>query len=142
MLNDGTNKIKQGGPVNPEQKQWWKTDKVHFILSEDTIRKDSGMDKNKNESGNKYLKRIVINGDIVKTDAVHYGYIDVYAVIEAFGVTCPAIAHAIKKLLLPGGRGDKDTLQDIKESKDAIVRAFDMEIARTNLITVKGGTKS
>ncbi len=142
MLSDGTNKFNYGGPVNPGPRQWWKTDKVHFMLSGDTTRKDSGMDKNKNESGNKYLRRIVINGDVVKTDAVHYGYVDVYAVIEAFDVTCPALAHAIKKLLLPGGRGDKDTLQDIKESKDAIIRAFDMEVARTNLITEDEGGRS
>ena len=31
--------------------------------------------------------------------------IDIYDVLKAWGVTCPATQHAIKKLLQPGWRG-------------------------------------
>jgi len=29
-------------------------------------------------------------------------------VLTAYGVTCPAVAHAVKKLLMAGERGHKD----------------------------------
>ena len=54
--------------------------------------------------------------------------------LEAFGVVCPAITHAVKKLLCPGVRGGKDATQDIREAKDAVVRAFEMEEARIMLV--------
>ncbi len=107
MLSDGTNKIKRKG-----------------ILS---------MLKDQNESGKKYLKRIVLKGPVENLGFTTTGYVDIYAVIDAFGVACPALAHAIKKLLCPGERGDKDKLQDIRESKDAVIRAFDMERARIDI---------
>lgn len=52
--------------------------------------------------------------------------VDVYDVLKAFNVTCPARAHAIKKLLMPGARGAKDELQDITEAREALDRAFEM----------------
>ena len=54
--------------------------------------------------------------------------IDVYDVLIAFGVTCPATQHAIKKLLMPGQRGDKDKLQDLQEAHHSILRAMDIEL--------------
>ncbi len=43
--------------------------------------------------------------------------IDVYRVGVAFGVTDPCLFHALKKILLPGGRvGGKSTEQDIDEA--------------------------
>ena len=36
--------------------------------------------------------------------------VDVYDVLEAFGVTCPARAHAIKKLLYMNGGICNDTI--------------------------------
>jgi hypothetical protein len=92
------------------------------------------MENDKNETGGKYLKRIVLKGpatgDVMSGKSIHTGLVDVYAVIEAFGVTCPARAHAIKKLLCPGVRGAKDVSQDLKEAKDAIIRACQMEAGR------------
>jgi hypothetical protein len=52
--------------------------------------------------------------------------VDVYDVLVAFGVTCPATAHAIKKLLMPGTRGHKDKLQDLNEAKQSIERAIEL----------------
>jgi len=51
---------------------------------------------------------------------------DVYSVLVAFGVTCPARAHAIKKLLMPGQRGAKSTVQDLDEALVSVSRAIDM----------------
>lgn len=52
--------------------------------------------------------------------------VDVYAVLVAFDVTCPAIAHAVKKLLAPGQRGHKDKAQDLGEARSSIDRALQM----------------
>lgn len=75
-----------------------------------------------NESGSKYLREVPC--EIA-------GKIDVYAVLDAFNVTCPARQHAIKKLLCAGLRGKGDEAQDLREAKDAIVRAVQMQEART-----------
>ena len=53
--------------------------------------------------------------------------IDVYDVLVMYNVRCPAIQHAIKKLLMPGERGSKSKLTDLKESKQAIKRAIKLE---------------
>jgi hypothetical protein len=49
--------------------------------------------------------------------------IDVYDVLDAFGVTNPATAHAIKKLLCTGTRGLKDWETDLQEAIDSLERA-------------------
>ena len=53
---------------------------------------------------------------------------DVYDVLVAFGVTNPAIAHAVKKLLAGGQRGYKDKEQDYKESIVSIERGIELEL--------------
>jgi hypothetical protein len=58
------------------------------------------------------------------------GKLDVYAVLDAFAVTCPARQHAIKKLLCSGLRGKGDVLQDLQEAGDAVARAIQMQRAR------------
>lgn len=52
--------------------------------------------------------------------------VDVYDVLVAFGVTCPAMAHAIKKMLMPGQRGNKDAEQDKREAIQAIERSIEL----------------
>lgn len=79
-----------------------------------------------NASGSKYLRDVPCNIE---------GKVDVYAVLDAFAVTCPARQHAIKKLLCSGIRGKGDTLQDLAEARDAITRAIQMEES-------KGGTNA
>lgn len=52
--------------------------------------------------------------------------IDVYDVLVAFGVTCPARQHAIKKLLCAGLRGNGDVRQDLLEAVRATERAVEL----------------
>jgi len=61
-----------------------------------------------------------------KKDVSHLKMIDVYRVMALYNVTDSAIAHAIKKLLVSGGRGVKGKEQDYREAIDSIVRALDM----------------
>ncbi len=55
--------------------------------------------------------------------------VDVYAVLYAFGVVCPARQHAIKKLLCAGIRGKGDAMDDLGGAILAIHRAMDIEAA-------------
>lgn len=48
--------------------------------------------------------------------------IDVYRVLGLFDVTDPCLQHAIKKLLVAGGRGVKDVSRDIQEAIDTLTR--------------------
>lgn len=66
-------------------------------------------------SGNKYHRKIP---SVETLDG--FTITDVYGVLEAFNVTCPARQHAIKKLLCSGIRGKGDTLQDLTETRDAV----------------------
>ena len=52
--------------------------------------------------------------------------IDVYDVLQAFRVTNPAIAHAVKKCLAPGQRGAKSWAQDVEEAIKSLTRALEM----------------
>lgn len=52
--------------------------------------------------------------------------IDVYRVLQLFEVTDPCLQHAIKKLLVAGGRGAKNTERDVTEAIDSLVRWQDM----------------
>jgi hypothetical protein len=51
-----------------------------------------------------------------------YEYVDVYRVLELFGVTDPCLQHAIKKLLVAGGRGAKPAPKDIAEAIVTLTR--------------------
>ena len=53
--------------------------------------------------------------------------VDVYDVLSAYGVTNPADAHAIKKMLCPGKRGVKDGIQDRTEAIVSLQRAIELE---------------
>lgn len=53
--------------------------------------------------------------------------IDVYRVLELFGVTDQALGHAIKKLVVPGMRGGGKTgRKDIEEAVDTLRRRLEM----------------
>lgn len=84
--------------------------------------------------GRKYMKEItsclVLQG---QPTSISEGkmYVDVYAVLEAFKVTCPARQHAIKKLLCAGERGShRDTVGDLESAMAALFRAIDLERGR------------
>lgn len=56
-------------------------------------------------------------------DVSHMKQIDVYQVINLFHVTDPCLQHAIKKLLVAGGReGAKDINHDIQDVIDSCLR--------------------
>ena len=52
--------------------------------------------------------------------------IDVYDVIKAFNVTCPALQHLIKKALCTGLRGHKTQEQDLQDILDSAKRAVEL----------------
>jgi len=84
--------------------------------------------------GKKYLRRIFPAEGYGKNAGVGGSiFVDVYCVIEAFGVTCPARQHALKKLLCAGLRDKGDTLKDLKETLGALSRAIEMEEVRTKM---------
>ena len=53
-------------------------------------------------------------------------FVDVYRVLALFGVTDPCIQHAVKKMLVAGGRGAKDISQDVQEAIDTLQRWQEM----------------
>lgn len=60
-------------------------------------------------------------------DVSHLKEVDVYRVLKLFEVTDPCLQHAIKKLLVAGGRGaGKDLERDLREAVDSINRALQM----------------
>lgn len=75
---------------------------------------------------NKYIKEVIniIDGEIIRVT------VDVYDIIDSFGVTCPALQHAIKKILFAGERGHKDKNQDLNEALQSISRAIQLETVR------------
>lgn len=52
--------------------------------------------------------------------------VDVYRVLDLFGVTDPCLQHAAKKLLCAGARGAKDQAKDIGEAIDSLNRWQEM----------------
>lgn len=78
--------------------------------------------------GKKYLRRVFAADGSGQSVLV-----DVYAVLMAFDVTCPARAHAIKKLLAAGTRGKGGTIEDLIGVHAALSRAIDLQRQRENL---------
>jgi len=76
-----------------------------------------------NKSGSKYLRDVPC--------LIGHKCVDVYAVLDAFNVTCPARQHAIKKLLCAGLRGKGGVKQDLSEASDAVTRAIEMHKSQT-----------
>lgn len=56
----------------------------------------------------------------------HLSSVDVYRVLELFGVTDQALGHAIKKLLVAGNRGVKNIDKDVQEAIDTLQRWQEM----------------
>ena len=59
-------------------------------------------------------------------DVSKLSVVDVYRVLALFGVTDPCLQHAIKKLLVAGGRGPKDVKKDIGEAIATLQRWREM----------------
>ena len=56
----------------------------------------------------------------------HLQTVDVYRVLDLFEVTDQALGHAVKKLLVAGGRGAKDWRKDVQEAIDTLQRRLEM----------------
>lgn len=56
-----------------------------------------------------------------------YHHIDIYRILLMYEVTDPCLAHAIKKLLVAGGRGAKNTHTDVQEAIDTLERWQDIQ---------------
>ena len=69
-------------------------------------------------TGNKYHRPVVL------LEQYDTPMIDVYRVLDAFGVTNPGIQHSVKKELCAGLRGKAELIQDLEESQDAITEAI------------------
>lgn len=54
--------------------------------------------------------------------ACPYDAVDVYRVLDLFGVRDPCLQHAIKKLLVAGGRGVKSQPRDVQDAIDSLRR--------------------
>ena len=78
--------------------------------------------------GTKY--RRTISGDMVNALGPTHQKImirvDIYDVLKAFEITCPARQHALKKLLLAGGRGSKSERTDLEEAHNSIKRSIEL----------------
>lgn len=61
--------------------------------------------------------------------------VDVYDVLVAFNVTCPAVQDAVKKLLHLGQRDAKERMTDLVEAHFSIDRA--MQLAKAQQIERK-----
>lgn len=59
-------------------------------------------------------------------DVSHLQVIDIYRVIDLFGVTDPCLQHALKKIMAAGKRGAKDPAKDISEAIDSLNRKLEM----------------
>lgn len=67
------------------------------------------------DDGGKYKKFIARDAN---------GKSDVYDILRAYDVHDPAVQHAIKKLLMPGRRGAKDVLDDLREARVSLDNAI------------------
>lgn len=67
----------------------------------------------------KYDREIIgIDGTVTR--------VDVYRVLDAFGVSDPATQHAIKKMLCMGLRGHKDYLTDLNDAIESLQKAREL----------------
>ena len=64
--------------------------------------------------------------DHYKKDVSHLKMIDVYRIIDLYGITNPCDQHALKKILVSGERGHKDIIQDTQDVIDTMKRKLEM----------------
>lgn len=75
---------------------------------------------------NKYQKKIIGKTAPNVTGQIIAAYVDVYDVLKAFNVQCPALQHLIKKALNAGCRGHKDLQTDLQDIIDSAIRAKEL----------------
>ena len=57
--------------------------------------------------------------------------VDVYDVLKAFDVTCPALQHLAKKALCAGLRGHKSLETDLQDIHASAVRAIELNTGKS-----------
>ena len=72
------------------------------------------------------------NHDHYFKDVSSLKHIDVYRVLDLFGVSNPCVQHAVKKLLCSGQRGVKDERRDVEEAVSSLVRYLEMQTEDEN----------
>lgn len=84
----------------------------------------------------KYPKEEKTTGDYQHyfKDVSKLKQIDIYRVLDLWEVQDPCIAHAVKKLLVAGNRGYKDTTKDIQEAIDSLNRWKEMQVENKGIV--------
>jgi hypothetical protein len=59
-------------------------------------------------------------------DVTGLSKVDIYRLLELFGVNSPSMQHAIKKLLVAGQRGHKDAATDVNDAIKSLTRWVEM----------------
>lgn len=54
--------------------------------------------------------------------------VDVYDVLKAYEVACPAMQHGLKKMLMSGQRGFKSAEEDKREAIASIERSIELGV--------------
>ena len=81
----------------------------------------------------KYDREIIgIDGTVTR--------VDVYRVLDAFGVSDPATQHAIKKMLCMGLRGHKDYLTDLNDPIDSLQKVRELYVQKMIYESAKNST--
>lgn len=83
--------------------------------------------KEAEDKGSKYRHKIC---DRHKPDVVIE--VDVYDVLDAFGITNQAWGHGLKKFLCAGKRGHKDVEKDIKEGCHSMLEGLVLEVNKND----------
>lgn len=117
----------------PESSVW-----EHIVLTEEevfeVINRGAIIFRGKNQRIEKMVESMSVR-HVTQRKHAHYfkpvaGFseVDIYRVLRMFNVTDQAFGHAIKKLLVAGGRGaGKDVSRDIQEAIDTLTRWQELE---------------
>jgi hypothetical protein len=70
----------------------------------------------------------------------HLDVVDVYRVLDLFEVTDQALGHAVKKLLVAGGRGTKNVHRDVQDAIDTLLRWQEMQRENVALPRIAGAS--
>lgn len=70
----------------------------------------------------------------------HLDVVDVYRVLDLFEVTDQALGHAVKKLLVAGGRGVKNVHRDVQDAIDTLLRWQEMQRENVALPRIAGAS--
>lgn len=129
----GSEKDFEGAPDWALYRDEWRN--VHFWSEGYSVGdrfKGVNSDDVREYNGDEAASKIIAQREPVATNDSKYNRpckgitIDVYDVLKAFNVTCPALQHLIKKALAVGQRGHKDASEDLKDILASAKRAIEL----------------